>query len=309
MRDRWIWSLEASEDFSVTSARRLIDDYLLPKGNVQTRWVKVVPFKINVFALRVCLDKLPTRLNLSLRGVEISSIMCPICNSSVESASLLFFTCHVARLIWKKFLRWWDLDENMIDSYDDSLLLLKNIRLPKRLKDLFEGVCYVKWWLIWRIRNQVLFSDKHPPRDTLFDGLITISFQSYSNRYNSKLNRFVLKKPSHATRGVQVGSKVGFKLTKEYMPVAKKPTANTSVNKNKGVEPTKERAASSTHKSLSDPRTWSATELPSRHLTVLPSYAPTSKNSSSSIDTAAAGVAARERMVIGTSERTLGTTP
>nr|GEY14219.1 RNA-directed DNA polymerase, eukaryota [Tanacetum cinerariifolium] len=113
-------------------ARRLIDEYLLPKGDVQTRWVKVVPIKINVFAWRVCLDKLPTHLNLSLRGVEISSIMCPLCNSSVESASHIFFTCHVARLIWKKVLRWWDLDENMIDSYDDWLLLLKNIRLPKR---------------------------------------------------------------------------------------------------------------------------------------------------------------------------------
>nr|GEX38647.1 RNA-directed DNA polymerase, eukaryota, reverse transcriptase zinc-binding domain protein [Tanacetum cinerariifolium] len=99
MRDRWIWSLEASGDFWVTSARHLIDDYLFPKGDVQTRWVKVVPIKINVFAWRVRLDKLPTRLNLSLRGVEISSIMCPLCNSSVESASHLFFTCHVARYL------------------------------------------------------------------------------------------------------------------------------------------------------------------------------------------------------------------
>nr|GEV28411.1 RNA-directed DNA polymerase, eukaryota [Tanacetum cinerariifolium] len=84
-------SKEASGDFSVTSVRRLIDDYLLPKGDVQTRWVKVVPIKINVFAWRVRLDKLPTRLNLSLRGVEIPSIMCSLCNSSVESASHLFF--------------------------------------------------------------------------------------------------------------------------------------------------------------------------------------------------------------------------
>nr|GEV20528.1 RNA-directed DNA polymerase, eukaryota, reverse transcriptase zinc-binding domain protein [Tanacetum cinerariifolium] len=86
-RDRWIWSFEASGDFSVTSARRLIDDYLLPEGDVQNRWVKVVPIKINIFAWIVHLDKLPTRLNLSLRGVEISSIMYPLCNSSVESAS------------------------------------------------------------------------------------------------------------------------------------------------------------------------------------------------------------------------------
>ncbi|GJR42161.1 RNA-directed DNA polymerase, eukaryota [Tanacetum coccineum] len=34
---------------------------------VATRWVKVMPIKINVFAWRVSLDKLPTRLNLSLK--------------------------------------------------------------------------------------------------------------------------------------------------------------------------------------------------------------------------------------------------
>ncbi|GJS20978.1 retrovirus-related pol polyprotein from transposon TNT 1-94 [Tanacetum coccineum] len=48
------------------------------------------------------------------------------------------------------------------------------------------------------------------------------------------------KKPSQAPRGVPVGLKVGFKPAKEYRPVSKKPTANTSGNKKKGVEPTKE---------------------------------------------------------------------
>ncbi|GJT96050.1 ribonuclease H-like domain-containing protein [Tanacetum coccineum] len=32
MRDRWIWSLEVSGDFSVTSVRKLIDDKMLPEG-------------------------------------------------------------------------------------------------------------------------------------------------------------------------------------------------------------------------------------------------------------------------------------
>ncbi|GKC53948.1 retrotransposon protein, putative, ty1-copia subclass [Tanacetum coccineum] len=49
-----------------------------------------------------------------------------------------------------------------------------------------------------------------------------------------------LKKPSLAPRGVLVSSKVGFKPTKEYRHIAKKPTANTIGIKKKGVEPTKE---------------------------------------------------------------------
>ncbi|GKD90510.1 hypothetical protein Tco_1366017 [Tanacetum coccineum] len=49
-----------------------------------------------------------------------------------------------------------------------------------------------------------------------------------------------LKKPIQAPRGVSVGPKVGFKPAKEYRPVSKKPTTNTSGTKKKGVEPTKE---------------------------------------------------------------------
>ncbi|GJW78358.1 ribonuclease H-like domain-containing protein, partial [Tanacetum coccineum] len=49
-----------------------------------------------------------------------------------------------------------------------------------------------------------------------------------------------LKKPSQAPRGVPVGSKVGFKLVKVYIPVSKKTTTSTSHNKHKVVELTKE---------------------------------------------------------------------
>ncbi|GKB25152.1 hypothetical protein Tco_0864553, partial [Tanacetum coccineum] len=54
-----------------------------------------------------------------------------------------------------------------------------------------------------------------------------------------------LKKPSQAPKGVLVGSKLEFKPVKEYRLVSKKPTANTSGNKKKGVEPTKENVKTS----------------------------------------------------------------
>nr|GEZ86266.1 RNA-directed DNA polymerase, eukaryota [Tanacetum cinerariifolium] len=91
-------SLEASGDFLVTSARCLIDDYLLPKEDVQTRWVKVVSIKINVFTWRVCLDKLPTRLNLSLRGVEISFKPPLQLFSGTRFTPFLYVSCGVSYL-------------------------------------------------------------------------------------------------------------------------------------------------------------------------------------------------------------------
>ncbi|GKA31260.1 RNA-directed DNA polymerase, eukaryota [Tanacetum coccineum] len=79
--DRWVSSLEASGEFSVKSILSLIDDSLLPKKDAATRWVNFIPVKINVFAWRVRLDKLATQLNLSIRGLDISSIICPLCNN------------------------------------------------------------------------------------------------------------------------------------------------------------------------------------------------------------------------------------
>nr|GEW84743.1 RNA-directed DNA polymerase, eukaryota, reverse transcriptase zinc-binding domain protein [Tanacetum cinerariifolium] len=50
MIDRWKWSLKGSGEFSFASARKLIDDNRLLGPPQKTRWLKVVPIKINILA-------------------------------------------------------------------------------------------------------------------------------------------------------------------------------------------------------------------------------------------------------------------
>nr|GEW70448.1 reverse transcriptase zinc-binding domain-containing protein [Tanacetum cinerariifolium] len=87
-----VWSFEATSKFSIKSVQH-IDDSILLKEEVPTSWVKVMPIKINVFAWRVRLDKLPTRLNLSIIGIDISTFVCPLYHASIESGSHIFFSC------------------------------------------------------------------------------------------------------------------------------------------------------------------------------------------------------------------------
>ncbi|GKE52994.1 hypothetical protein Tco_1488150 [Tanacetum coccineum] len=72
----------------------------------------------------------------------------------------------------RKLMRWWELDEIDLVSYDDWLLWLNSSWLSKWLKEILEGVCYVKWWLIWRFRNQLLYGAANPRRELLFDDLV-----------------------------------------------------------------------------------------------------------------------------------------
>ncbi|GKA04326.1 putative RNA-directed DNA polymerase, eukaryota, reverse transcriptase zinc-binding domain protein [Tanacetum coccineum] len=85
--------------FSVGDTRRLIDAKILPTLVPLTSWDKTLPHKVNIFIWRLALDRLPHRLNLSARGMDIASIACPSCNGNVESFSHIFFDCDFAKEI------------------------------------------------------------------------------------------------------------------------------------------------------------------------------------------------------------------
>ncbi|GJT80238.1 RNA-directed DNA polymerase, eukaryota, reverse transcriptase zinc-binding domain protein [Tanacetum coccineum] len=119
IRDRWIWSLQSSGDFTVASIRKLIDEFTLSEVSSSTRWIKAVPIKVNVLAWKIKLDNLPTRLNISRRGMDIDSILCPTCGKAVESTRHIFFTCQIARDILHLITSWWNIPYMEVSSYEE----------------------------------------------------------------------------------------------------------------------------------------------------------------------------------------------
>nr|GEW91635.1 RNA-directed DNA polymerase, eukaryota [Tanacetum cinerariifolium] len=60
LEDRWVWDLNGEGVFRVKDLHNLLDESFFPKDSTTTRWVKSIPIKINVFAWKVYLDRLPT---------------------------------------------------------------------------------------------------------------------------------------------------------------------------------------------------------------------------------------------------------
>nr|GEX16981.1 RNA-directed DNA polymerase, eukaryota, reverse transcriptase zinc-binding domain protein [Tanacetum cinerariifolium] len=192
MADRWVWTLENLEDFSVASIREKIDEKRLPIVCSKTRWVRYVPIKVNMLAWKIKIDALPT---ISRRGIDIQSITCPVCDNGVESLDHLFFRCCLARQISQKIATWWNVQQisqkiatwwNVqyvkVDSYEEWLAWLASFRLVANLKRLIEGVFYVSWWSIWTYRNKFLFDDKAPLKESIFDNMVSNSFHWCSSR-------------------------------------------------------------------------------------------------------------------------------
>nr|GEW39900.1 hypothetical protein [Tanacetum cinerariifolium] len=96
MEDRWRWDLNGDGYFHVKDVRSKLDDSLLPKVDTPTRWIKTIPIKLNIFAWKVSLNSLPTRLNLVWRGVLVSPISCPIYLAGLEDLDHLLFRFNMA---------------------------------------------------------------------------------------------------------------------------------------------------------------------------------------------------------------------
>ncbi|GJV14676.1 RNA-directed DNA polymerase, eukaryota, reverse transcriptase zinc-binding domain protein [Tanacetum coccineum] len=183
-QDRWTWSLTNSGEYTVASARSLIDSRLLPKGDMKTRWIRYVPIKVNTLAWKVMTNSLPTRFNISRRGIDIDTMSCVNCDLGVETTNHLFFTCDMAKQVSNLIARWWDVPCIDIDSYGNWRTWIDNIRLPAKNKNMLEGVFFVMWWLLWNFRNKKMFEDKAPSKATILDEVICKSF--YWCRYRSR---------------------------------------------------------------------------------------------------------------------------
>ncbi|GKF01638.1 RNA-directed DNA polymerase, eukaryota, partial [Tanacetum coccineum] len=185
MEDRWVWNLEGSGDSR------------LPTIGDKTRWVKFVPIKINVFAWKVTVNALPTRYNLSRRGMDIQSLSCPMCDCGIESTDHVFVGCDVSRQLGRMISNWWNTPLVEMDTIAVWKTWFSSIRLAPNLKSIFEGVWITMWWHVWTYRNKILFDVSAPKKNLLFDSIVSTSFHWCNSRCKASFgwNEW-LKKPS-----------------------------------------------------------------------------------------------------------------
>ncbi|GJY82091.1 RNA-directed DNA polymerase, eukaryota, reverse transcriptase zinc-binding domain protein [Tanacetum coccineum] len=186
--DTCTWSLGPNGTFTVKDARYRIDQNILPTLAHATTWDKSIPRKVNVFMWRLSLDRLPHRLNLSSRGMDIPAISCPSCNANVESANHIFFECDIATDMWKLVFRWCDIPLFQASSWDSFNDWNISWHASKEKKHRFYVITTSVLWWLWRYRNSVTFNSQPLRKSDLFDNVCFSSFSWLHNRDHMKLS-------------------------------------------------------------------------------------------------------------------------
>ncbi|GJQ89789.1 RNA-directed DNA polymerase, eukaryota, reverse transcriptase zinc-binding domain protein [Tanacetum coccineum] len=181
-RDSWKWSLNDCNGFSVASVRDLVDIHTLVVDIEATRWNRFIPIKVNVLLWRLKLNRLPSRVNLDRKGIDIGSILCPICHEDIETVNHIFVNCGMAQDLWALLAKWWELNiplcANILEWYD----WLDDSPIPSKARLILEGVGGTLLWTIWNYRNCLMFSSSHSKKSDLWDFIASQSFLWISSR-------------------------------------------------------------------------------------------------------------------------------
>ncbi|KAH1193918.1 putative ribonuclease H protein [Glycine max] len=169
-----------------------------PNSGFRQLWeIKIPPTALS-FAWRLLWDRLPSKENLIRRQIVLQNDLCPFCQSQVESASHLFFTCHKVMPLWWEFNTWVREDRVLHSKPMDNFLQhcsLAGSRNSNRRRKI--------WWIaatrsIWNLRNDMIFNNQPFDISKLVDKAIFLTWswlRGWEKDFNVAFARRALKDP------------------------------------------------------------------------------------------------------------------
>jgi hypothetical protein len=167
--DEWRWGLEDDGLFSVKSMYLHIDSVFSPEPSLREDvlrvlkniWKSPAPSKVIAFSWKLVRNRLPTKDNLVLRGIQINggTNSCVHCNGSVEIADHLFLFCDFASVVSKAIFRWFGvvliMPPNIISFFEYFI----GAASSKKGRHGFYLIWHASVWCLWKSQNATFFSN------------------------------------------------------------------------------------------------------------------------------------------------------
>ncbi|XP_045810956.1 uncharacterized protein LOC123905399 [Trifolium pratense] len=184
--DAWFWDLEDDGRFLVKSVYLLLGSVFNSESVFNDSQLKVfknivkspTPSKVLAFSWKILRSRIPTKVNLVHHGIHVNGGMeCVFCRGREETSDHLFLYCDFADLVWKAICRWLGL---VIVIPPNPFLLFDcflGAASSKNIRSGFSLIWHATVWSIWRLRNEVIFSNGVKDLEKVVNALKLLSWK------------------------------------------------------------------------------------------------------------------------------------
>ena len=184
--DFWVWKGPKSDIFSVKEIRMILCQDSQLSDLYRFRWTSWVPLKCNLLAWRAEMNRLPVKLELLRRNIQIGNSTCPMCNWQEESVEHLFTGCSVAHEVWLAIGNWCGVGHILVFSVRDILEAFRKASDGKKGKKIVRGIFIIASWCLWIARNEKIFHNKEVVSRFIISNVKRLSFFWLAHRSSFK---------------------------------------------------------------------------------------------------------------------------
>ncbi|GKV50907.1 hypothetical protein SLEP1_g57586 [Rubroshorea leprosula] len=110
--DSWEWAHDKDGQYSTKTAYSTLTKDLIETREISTYkriWNPKFPSKVSAFNWQLLLDRIPTKVNLAIRGIigESEDGKCVFCKEENEDSKHLFLKCKITSWVWQECAKWW----------------------------------------------------------------------------------------------------------------------------------------------------------------------------------------------------------
>lgn len=139
-----------------------------------------------MFVWRVLRGRLPVLVELDKRGINLNSLLCPMCEEMVETVDHSIDRCKVAKEVWDRVFLWWgvqSINNNYVEATvghggKDNFSVLT--------KSMWQATTWVVLYYLWKNRNDKVFGGKVKNSLILFNEIRLRVFDWVERRLKNK---------------------------------------------------------------------------------------------------------------------------
>ncbi|XP_071692036.1 uncharacterized protein [Rutidosis leptorrhynchoides] len=156
--DTWRWAFVSSGVFTVKKLTVILDEQILgqytsPQNTFRNN---LVPKKVEIFIWRALKGRLPVKIELDKRGIDLHSVRCPLCDNDLESVEHTLISCKCVEDIWCRIYKWWNVGSFVPSNISDVLGEDNPPSTTKFGGRLWQAIKWISAYLIWKNRNNLM---------------------------------------------------------------------------------------------------------------------------------------------------------